>query len=278
MPPFFSIVTPVLNGACYIEDYLASLLGQTFVNWEAIIIDDGSSDDSFEKLEHYTRHDQRFILEKLPPQLSGDGLPRGPYRPRNVGISLAQGDYVCFFDIDDYWLSGKLMYQYIALQRSPRARLLHCSFYKADSVFRFGYVKPFLDWIPVKLQVLVWNPIPNLTSCVQTSLARSNPFLAVHHEDYVFWYNVLKLVREDEIVRISIPLALYRTTANSTSGNKFRVLSWWLRCYDLFGYNMPLSLLFIIVKLSAELVEALLVRARILPVVRLSCVCQQTSV
>lgn len=269
MSPFFSIITPIFNGACYIDDYLASLLGQTFVNWQAIIVDDGSSDDSYEKLQQFTRHDQRFILKRLSPQPSGDGVPRGPYRPRNAGISVAKGEYVCFLDIDDYWLGDKLMLQYKAIQRSPRARLLYSSFYKSDSVLRAGYVKPFLDWIPVKLQVLFWNPIPNLTSCVQTSLARSNPFLAVHHEDYVFWYNVLKLVGEDEIVRIPVPLALYRTTPHSTSGNKFRVISWWLRCYKLFGYNLLLSLLFMIVKLSAELVEALLVRARILPVVKL---------
>ena len=270
MKPFFTIVTPVLNGAYYIEDYLASLLGQTFSNWEAIIVDDGSLDNSYEKLQIYTRNDERFVLKKLsPPPKVGMGVARGPYRPRNVGISLARGEYVCFLDIDDYWLSNKLMLQYAAIKRSPRARLIYSSFYKSDSSLRTGYVKPFVACLPLRLQILFWNPIPNLTSCVQTSLAVSNPFLAIGHEDYVFWHAVVKKIDEEDIVRIALPLALYRTSANSTSGNKLRVLTWWLDCYKLFGYNVLISWLLLICKVCSELIEAFMVRVRILPIVGL---------
>jgi glycosyltransferase involved in cell wall biosynthesis len=268
--PFFSIITPVLNGSCYVDDYLNSLRSQTFLNWEAIVVDDGSTDDTCEKIQLAKSDDDRFALKRLPRHSLNDSLPRGPYRPRNLGISIARGEYVCFLDIDDFWLKDKLMLQYKAIQDFPRACLLFGPFYSANSSLCAGYLKPFLGSIPVKTQVLFWNPVPNLTSCVRTTLARSNPFLAVNHEDFVFWHSVISTIDEADIVRIAQPLAIYRRSHHSTSGNKWRVLSWWLRCYANFGYPVLLGCLLLLVKSCAVFVEAVLVRIRVIPTVDLS--------
>ncbi len=243
---------------------------QTFLNWEAIIVDDGSTDDTFEKLQLAAGNDRRFIIRKLPAYPLKGSSPRGPYRPRNLGMSIASGEYVCFLDIDDFWLKDKLMLQYEAVQDSPSASLLFGLFFSADSALRTGYVKPFLSSIPVKIQVSLWNPVPNLTSCVRTSLARSNPFLPVNHEDFVFWHSVISKIDEADIIHIPRPLAIYRRSHHSTSGNKWRVLAWWLRCYAIFGYPVFVAYLFLMVKSCAQFVETLLVRARVLPTVDLS--------
>lgn len=277
MSPFFSIITPVLNGACYVNDYLYSLRSQTFLSWEAIIIDDGSTDSSFETLRAATHGDSRFVLKRLPSHIPSDSQPRGPYRPRNYGISLARGEYICFLDIDDFWLNEKLMIQYEAIRRHPEARLVFSSYYTASHSLQVGYIKPFLGWISIKNQVSLWNPIPNLTGCVQVSLARMNYFLAVKHEDFVFWHGIICLIEESNIVRVPQPLAIYRRSRNSLSGNKLAVVSWWLRCYDTFGYPLYVSCLFLLVKILAEFVEKLLVSMRVIRSISLSSFCSCDS-
>lgn len=91
----FSIVIPVYNVEPYLRDCLDSVLHQTFADWEAICVNDGSTDCSGEILEEYATQDSRFkVLDKPNGGLSS---------ARNAGMGVAKGDYVLFFDSDD-WL------------------------------------------------------------------------------------------------------------------------------------------------------------------------------
>lgn len=97
--PLVSVVTPLYNSSAYIEQTLDSLLAQTVQDWESILVDDGSTDDTTSKLKPYLE-DRRFrYLEQ------GHG---GIAAARNLGISAARGSYVCLLDHDDRWLSQKL--------------------------------------------------------------------------------------------------------------------------------------------------------------------------
>ena len=62
--PFFSIITPVLNGEKYIDNFVKSLLSQHFKNWECILINDGSDDNSFTILKSKIKNDNRFKITK----------------------------------------------------------------------------------------------------------------------------------------------------------------------------------------------------------------------
>ena len=91
----FSIIIPVYNVEKYLFDCLDSVRNQTFADWEAICVDDGSTDDSAIVLEAYAAKDARF---KIVGQPNG-----GLSAARNTGLSQASGDYVLFLDSDD-WL------------------------------------------------------------------------------------------------------------------------------------------------------------------------------
>ena len=93
--PFFSIIIPVYNREKYIRECLDSVLSQTFENWEAIVVDDGSVDQSREILESYANDDKRF---KLIFQTNS-----GVSVARNRGLEKARGEYILFLDSDD-WL------------------------------------------------------------------------------------------------------------------------------------------------------------------------------
>lgn len=98
--PAFSIVLPCFNCAETIESTLASVQAQTITDWEAICVDDGSSDDTIAVLERIAKEDSRIRI------LSQTNA--GPSRARNHGVAQAQGEFVAFLDADDLWLPGKL--------------------------------------------------------------------------------------------------------------------------------------------------------------------------
>lgn len=94
----FSVIIPNYNNAQYITRAIKSVLVQTYENWELIIIDDGSTDDSLQKIHEFD--DKRILL------IANEN--RGVSYSRNVGLEKASGDYVIFIDSDD-WIEPWLM-------------------------------------------------------------------------------------------------------------------------------------------------------------------------
>ncbi len=100
MNPKISIIVPVYNVEKYLNECLDSLLNQTFKNFEVIIVNDGSSDDSFLICKQYADKDNRFILiNQQNKGLSG---------ARNTGINNAKAEYILFLDSDDYLYNNSL--------------------------------------------------------------------------------------------------------------------------------------------------------------------------
>lgn len=95
-----SVIIPVFNAKEYIDRCIRSVLNQTYVNWEMITIDDGSTDNSLSILEKYASLDRRIIV--IHQENAGAGTAR------NTGIRYATGEYIVFLDSDDYINSNYL--------------------------------------------------------------------------------------------------------------------------------------------------------------------------
>src|SRR5437867_1708261 len=98
--PKVSIVIPTYNYGRYVVEAVESVLNQSFQDREVIVVDDGSTDDTRERLERF-RGRIRYIYQR------NKGLPAA----RNTGIRAARGAYVAFLDSDDLWLPEKLALQ-----------------------------------------------------------------------------------------------------------------------------------------------------------------------
>lgn len=94
MNPLVSVIIPAYNVEKYIGESIASVLGQTFTNWELIIINDGSTDKTQEVVEQFLT-DKRIVLVNQQN--------KGVSAARNKGLSLSHGDYISFLDGDDLW-------------------------------------------------------------------------------------------------------------------------------------------------------------------------------
>lgn len=103
MEPLVSIIIPTYNRAHLIKETLNSILAQSYINWECIIVDDGSKDNINKILEAYLTKDKRFSYYQRP-----NTHKKGPSGCRNYGFSLSRGAYINWFDSDDIMMSQKL--------------------------------------------------------------------------------------------------------------------------------------------------------------------------
>ena len=94
MEPLVSIITPVYNSEEFLEETILSVLNQTYENWELILIDDCSKDDSYKIIDKYLRKDKRIKYLKNKKN-SGSAITR------NNGINISKGKYIAFLDSDD---------------------------------------------------------------------------------------------------------------------------------------------------------------------------------
>lgn len=101
--PLVSIIIPTYNRAHLIGETLESVITQTYVNWECIVVDDGSTDDTASIINTYVQQDNRFIYVKRPKD-----YPKGGNGARNYGYKIAKGEFVNWFDDDDIMLPNFL--------------------------------------------------------------------------------------------------------------------------------------------------------------------------
>jgi glycosyltransferase involved in cell wall biosynthesis len=123
--PKVSVVMPVYNGERFLRESLDSIFAQTFREFEVICVDDGSTDNSAAVLEPYGQR-----IRVVRQQNAGQSAAR------NVGVTLATGQYVAFLDQDDLWYPPKLMSQVAVLDRDPHVVLAHCNFDRIDETGR----------------------------------------------------------------------------------------------------------------------------------------------
>lgn len=116
--PFFSIVVPAYKNEAYLPSCLDSILSQSFQDWEAVVVVDGSPDRSNEIVRKYSENDSRFILvDKLANE--------GTHRARMSGVEAASGEYICFLDADDKLPFTSLEQLHETILRNPECDVFH---------------------------------------------------------------------------------------------------------------------------------------------------------
>lgn len=111
--PLISIIIPTYNRGYLINETLDSILVQTYENWECIIVDDGSTDNTNKIVAEYIKKDSRFKYHQRPEERK-----KGANTCRNYGFELSRGQYINWFDSDDIMLKDKLKIQYEGLVNS----------------------------------------------------------------------------------------------------------------------------------------------------------------
>ena len=106
----FSLIIPVFNGSLYITDCLKSIMNQSFDNYEVIVVDDGSTDNSVEQIEKFTSQYENIKLIKQPNS--------GTFNARLNGVFHSKGEYLFFVDSDDMIRNDALSYLASAISKN----------------------------------------------------------------------------------------------------------------------------------------------------------------
>ena len=120
--PQVSIITPCYNSSNFLEETIQSVLHQNFTDWEWIITDDKSSDNSVEIIKK--QQDSRIIL--IEAEKNG-----GAGHARNLALEKATGRYITFLDADDYW-EPNFLSEMISFMQSEKAELAYCTYARCD--------------------------------------------------------------------------------------------------------------------------------------------------
>lgn len=132
MQPFFSVVIPLYNKEKHIKKTIKSVLNQEFKDFEIIVVNDGSTDNSLKKVEELK--DSRIIVYCIENQ--------GVSHARNYGIKKAKSDYICFLDADDFWFKNHLINLKELLINYPKCGMYACAYQKKieNSIFNCDYI------------------------------------------------------------------------------------------------------------------------------------------
>lgn len=218
-----SIITPAYNAAAYIAETIESVLAQTYTNWEMLIANDCSKDNTAEIVQSYAAKDKRINLINLK-QNSGAAVAR------NTAIQNAKGRYIAFLDSDDLWKKEKLQKQIEFMQQNGYV-------FTFTSYEHFKEIKENIQnqvQIPKSLnynQALKGNQIGCLTVMLDRKQIQNIHFTTQRHEDYILWLNILKH-GITTAYGIQESLAMYRTgNSKSISGNKMQSALWTWKVY-----------------------------------------------
>lgn len=213
----FSVIMPAYNAEKTIYESISSVLKQTFTHLRLYIINDNSTDNTANIIKSF--NDSRIIYKENEINL-------GVARTRNIGIELAQGQFISFLDADDIWESSKLEKQAIAFDNGWSIVCSNFTPFKDDGISFSERVSS--DVITYK-DMLKTNLIGNLTGAYDAKILGKVFQKNKGHEDYIMWLDLIK--RASNAYCIQENLAYYRISSNSLSANKFRAIRWQWNIY-----------------------------------------------
>lgn len=216
-----SIITPSYNCSRFVAETIESVQAQTYQNWEMIIVDDCSTDNSVEIIKKIIKGDSRIRL--IEQKWNG-----GPAVARNVAIENAGGRYIAFLDSDDLWFPEKLEKQ-IEFIQEKKADLVYSAYKKMneDGTDRDSVNPP--SEVDYK-DLLKSNHIGCLTALYDTkNIEKCYMPIISKRQDHALWLKILK--KTEKAYCFNGELAKYRVLNNSVSSNKVVAAKYQWRIY-----------------------------------------------
>lgn len=233
-----SVVIPAYNAEKYISYALDSVLMQTYTEYEIIVVDDCSTDGTFEIVKEYA---DEYPNIKLYRNQKNSGVSYS----RNFGVSVACGAYIAFLDSDDMWEKEKLQKQVEMLEVHPDTALLFTASSFIDSD---GNLMKYILNVPEKIdyKTLLKQNIISCSSVMvkKTYMTEIKMQSDKMHEDFAVWLKILQ--RESFAYGINEPLLKYRLLNNSKSSNKLNAAKMNWRVYRYVGVGFFKSIYYML--------------------------------
>ena len=212
-----SIITPAYNASSTIEETYKSILSQTYDNWEWIVIDDFSTDNTFDIVSGLAKNNPKITL--IRPKEKG-----GAAVARNAGIEIAKGRFVAFLDSDDLWMPKKI-------EKQIEFMLTNNYAFTYTNYEVFSSNKPKKIYIPKKeyatyKMLLKTCDIGCLTAVYDVTMIGKvyMPLDAIKREDQATW---LDITRNGVVAhKLNAVLSAYRVGEKTVSSNKIKMIKY----------------------------------------------------
>ncbi len=220
-----SIVVPVYNAEKFISSTIETVINQTYFNWELLLVDDISTDNSCKIIEEYVKKYPKLTIKLFKSKEKGYAA-----KSRNKGIEEAKGRYICFIDADDLWEKDKLEKQ-VKFMKDKNCAF---SFTGYEFANEEGIPNGKKVYIPEKINYK--QALKNTTIWTSTVMFDMQKLLkddiympVVKSEDTATWWRIL---RNGYIgYGLNEILSYYRRTSGSLSANKFEAIK---RIWNLY--------------------------------------------
>lgn len=229
-----SIITPSFNCADYITDTIEAIRAQTYTDWELLITDDCSTDNSRYVIQSFTEKDPRVKLFELDKN-SGAGVAR------NKSIEAASGRFIAFCDSDDRWYPEKLEKQLEFMVQGG----YHLTYTSYDTCDESGKIIGYVECLP-KLtfpKIIRDDGIGCLTAIYDAERIGKHYLPSIRkRQDWCLWIDIIR--KHGAAYGIQTPLALYRVRKGSISSNKIALLRYNYDVYNkILHFNPLISLM-----------------------------------
>lgn len=214
----FSVIIPLYNKALYVEKAVGSVLAQTYIDYELVIMDDGSQDASFDIAKKAIEGHENCHLYRQ--QNAGVSIAR------NNGVALSQGKYLCFLDADDWWDSTFLENMSKLLEEFPDAGIFGANYTIVNESMRktrvanvgleHGFEKGYINYCKVYAKTLIM-PLWTGAVCIpRTVFEEMNGFPKGINlgEDFLLW---MKIALKKKVAFLNTPLAYYNQDVEPAS-------------------------------------------------------------
>ncbi|WP_432462980.1 glycosyltransferase family 2 protein [Agarivorans sp. QJM3NY_33] len=244
-----TIITPIFNAEDFLEETLESIRLQTYQQWEALLINDCSTDSSLSIAQSFVEKDSRF---RIINRVEGGGAAKA----RNDGIREAQGRFIAFLDSDDVWLPNKLQEQLDFMKFNDIA----FSFSSYQFLTEEGQVTTTVR-APKEVtysKLLKGNVIACLTAIYDTNKLGKVLMPDIRkRQDFGLWLKITKMGIKG--YGLQKPLAYYRLRKGSISSAKFNTM---LYTWSLYRNIEKLSIIHSLYYISNHLIGATFKRAK----------------
>lgn len=217
-----SVIMPTYNSEKFLREAIESVLSQTYQNWELLIIDDNSTDNSLAIAKEYEQADPRIHV------LINDKPIGIPSAPRNVGLEVAKGRFIAFLDSDDIYLPQKLECQ-LPLFNDKNVSVVYAMYEKMD-VNGIRHNRIIRSPKITTYRSLLKGNVITMPAGIYDREKVGTVFLRnKRHEDYVLWLEILK--KGYIAMNAGTVVAVVRVRKSSVSSNKFRTIAWQWHVY-----------------------------------------------
>jgi len=235
--PLISVIMPAYNAERYIVAAIRSVQAQTYTNWELLVIDDGSTDETCQIVRRLAEEDARICLYENPENL-------GTARTRNRGLDLSRGAYIALLDSDDLWLPEKLEKQYSLAQRES-ADIVYSSYALIDEHDQ-PLCKDYLVPEHADLSQMLKNNVIGCSTVLLSAGAMSQFRFSgeYYHEDYALWLRMLQTGKKAAGIRAVC--VKYRVHAGGRAANKVQsARQRWIIYRSLLKLSIPRSVYYL---------------------------------